>query len=364
MPTPLAVVSTKQRVVVAMSGGVDSAVTAGLLLEQGYDLIGVTLHLWDASAEKMVGRCCSPTDRDDARRVCEHLGIPHYVIDEREAFRAQVVEPFLDAYASGETPSPCVHCNRTVKISHLVGLAQQFGAEKVATGHYARLVHEGDRVRLFTGLDAGKDQSYFLFGVPQKALSHMLFPLGDTVKGSTRDEALRLDLPNAKKPDSQELCFVPDGDVLGFVGRQRGESHPGNLVDTEGRVLGQHDGIEGFTIGQRRGLRLGGGPARYVLRILPDTSDVVVGEEPGLLHDHLDAKDVHWTSGETPAEPFEASVRVRYRHGGAPGVVYPTATGFRVRFHEPQRAITPGQAAVVYREDEVIGGGFIERFPD
>lgn len=339
-----------------MSGGVDSSVAAALLLERGWDVVGVTLHLWDAEGEQKVGRCCAPEDRDDARRTCEHLGVPHYVLDEREAFRQDVVEPFLDEYRAGRTPSPCVHCNRSVKLLRLEAIADDLGCSHVATGHYARLVHQGGAVRLLRGRDRGKDQSYFLFGVPASTFRRMIFPLGELHKDQSRAEARRLGLPNADKPDSQELCFVPDGDVRGFSERERGASAAGVIRDEAGTVLGTHAGVEGFTVGQRKGLGVGGGGRpRYVLRIVGN--DVVVGDGEGLYRRELDAVQARWL--EPPSGPFEAQVRIRYRHDPAPAWVEPTAGGFRVRFHSPQRAITPGQAAVVYVGDEVRGGGFI-----
>ncbi|MBK6808831.1 MAG: tRNA 2-thiouridine(34) synthase MnmA [Sandaracinaceae bacterium] len=357
----------RQRILVAMSGGVDSSVAAALLHEQGHDLIGVTLHLWDASGEEQVGRCCAPEDRDDARRTCEALGIPHYVLDEREAFRRHVVDPFLDEYAAGRTPIPCVQCNRTVKLVHLAELAGRFGATHVATGHYARTVQDGGRTRLLRGVDHGKDQSYFLFGLPQQTLARMIFPLGERIKDETRAEGRRLGVPNADKPDSQELCFVPDGDIRGFVSRQRGGTASGTFVDEQGTRLGTHEGIEGFTVGQRKGLGMGGGSEkpRYVLRILPDQRQVVLGDEAALGSRSLVVTDAAWVAGAMPDGPFDASVRVRYRHDPAPARITPTAAGFRADFASPQRAITPGQAAVVYVGDEVVGGGFIteERVP-
>lgn len=353
----------KKRILVAMSGGVDSSVAAALLKEQGHDLIGVTLHLWDASGEDQVGRCCAPEDRDDARITCEALDIPHYVLDEREAFRKHVVEPFLDEYARGRTPIPCVDCNRTVKLVHLAELASRFGATHVATGHYARTAHEAGVTRLYRGLDRGKDQSYFLFGLPQETLARMVFPLGAMVKDQTREHGRRLGVPNSEKPDSQELCFVPDGDVRSFVERQRGETKPGDFVDEHGAVLGQHRGIEAFTVGQRKGLGIGGGSdkPRYVLRIVPEQGQVVLGDEAELASTRLRAAEARWVSGAAPTETFEALVRVRYRHEPAPAKVTASAAGFVAEFEHPQRAISPGQAAVIYRGDEVVGGGFISR---
>ncbi|MBO6938673.1 MAG: tRNA 2-thiouridine(34) synthase MnmA [Deltaproteobacteria bacterium] len=347
------------RILVAMSGGVDSSVAAALLHEAGHELVGVTLHLWDASGDQQVGRCCAPEDRDDARRTCDHLGIPHYVLDEREAFRRDVVEPFLDSYRAGETPIPCVECNRTVKLDHLVTLAPRFGCDAVATGHYARIMMDGERARLLRGRDLDKDQSYFLFGLKPETLARMVFPLGELTKDEARAEGRRLGVPNADKGESQELCFVPDGDVAGFVSRERGPGRPGELVDEEGAPLGQHEGIEAFTIGQRKGLGLGGGPTRYVLRIVPDQDQVVVGSADALQGSDLKAERARWI-GPAPSEPFEGQVRIRYRHEPAEGRIEATPDGFRVRFARPQRAITPGQAAVIYRGDEVLGGGFIK----
>lgn len=343
------------RILVAMSGGVDSSVAAALLREQGHQLVGVTFHLWDAQGDDKVGRCCAPEDRDDARRTADELGFPHYVIDERPAFRAQVVEPFLDSYVAGSTPAPCVACNQHVKVARLVELADRFGCERIATGHYAR-IEPGPR--LLRGVDRHKDQSYFLYGVPRDALQRLVFPLGALTKDRTRAEGLRLGVPNAQKPDSQELCFVPDGQVGDFVERERALAEPGEIRDASGAVLGQHRGIYRYTVGQRKGLELGGGPARYVLRVLPSERAIVVGDDAQLLASRCEANQATWC-GEPPRAPFEAEVRVRYRHTPARATVSPRGASFSVDFHAPQRAITPGQAAVVYRGEEVVGGGII-----
>lgn len=351
-----------QRVLVAMSGGVDSSVAAALLHEQGYDVVGVTLHLWDAEGESKVGRCCAPEDREDARLACEAIGISHYVFDEREAFRKEVVNPFVDTYLAGATPSPCVECNRSVKLGRFGRIADALGASHIATGHYARLLYDDSgRVRLLRGRDHDKDQSYFLYGVAPAILERMVFPLGDYTKDEVRAHGRRLGVPNSDKPDSQELCFVPDGKIGAFVKREADSSklRPGVLRDESGEVLAEHDGVHQFTIGQRKGLGIGGGSTKYVLKILPEAGEVVVGGEESLRATELVARNVTWTM-PTPREPFAANVRVRYRHTPAKGVVEATPDGFVVRFGEGQRAITPGQVAVLYTdEDEVIAGGVI-----
>ncbi|MDD9940846.1 MAG: tRNA 2-thiouridine(34) synthase MnmA [Myxococcales bacterium] len=352
----------KPRVLVAMSGGVDSSVAAALLAEQGYDVVGVTLHLWDARGASQVGRCCAPEDRDDARRTCEHLGVPHYVMDEREAFQRHVVAPFVADNLAGVTPSPCVACNQHVKLTRLWQIAQGLGAQAVATGHYVRVRSDGEgEARLLRGLDTTKDQSYFLYGVPKRLLARLMCPLGELTKDAARAEAKRLGLSNWNKPDSQELCFVPDGDVRGFIGREAGGSAgPGPVIDEAGKVLGQHAGIEGFTVGQRRGLGIAGPAPRYVLEVLPESRAVRVGPAHALLKPTLSAHTASWIAAR-PAAPFSASVRIRYRHTPAPATVTPIdGDRFQVCFEAPQRAIAPGQAAVVYAQDQVLGGGVIE----
>jgi tRNA-specific 2-thiouridylase len=354
--------AARERVLVAMSGGVDSSVAAALLHEAGHEVVGVTLHLWDAQGEHQVGRCCAPEDREDARRTCDLLGVPHYVMDERAAFRRHVVDPFLEENLAGRTPIPCVHCNQQVKLGRLWEIARTLGASRVATGHYARMeLGPSGEARLLRGADLDKDQSYFLFGVPQAVLRRLLFPLGALTKTQARAEARRLGLPNWDKPDSQELCFVPDGDVRGFVARERPAQggRPGPVLDERGDTVGEHAGIEGFTVGQRRGLKIPGPAARYVLRVVPEDNAVVVGAAGSLACTHLSASAASWVV-PPPDEPFEAEVRIRYRHSPARARVRSRGDRFEVEFEEPQRAVAPGQAAVVYRDACVLGGGFIE----
>ncbi|MET0390639.1 MAG: tRNA 2-thiouridine(34) synthase MnmA [Polyangiales bacterium] len=350
----------RMRVLVAMSGGVDSSLAAALLHAAGHEVLGVTLHLWDASGADKVGRCCAPEDRDEARRSCELLGIPHYVLDEREAFRSHVVDPFIAVNLAGKTPIPCVACNQQVKLSRLWQVAQTFGAARVATGHYARLQPTADgRVELLRGRDEDKDQSYFLFGVPQPVLQRMMFPLGELKKSDAREAARGFGLTNWDKPDSQELCFVPDRDVRGFVERQSGAAaEGGQIVDNQGQVLGEHRGITGFTIGQRRGIGVPGREPRYVLRIVPETRQVVVGSAEELAVSELTAESVTWT-GLRPEVAFDAQVRIRSRHRPSDCVVTPTERGFAARFAKPEAAVAPGQAAVVYAGERVVGGGYI-----
>jgi tRNA-specific 2-thiouridylase len=283
-------------------------------------------------------------------------------MDERAAFRRHVVDPFLAENLAGRTPIPCVHCNQQVKLARLWEIARALGASKVATGHYARLEPAEDgQVQLLRGADDDKDQSYFLFGVPQHVLRRMTFPLGALTKPQARSEARRLGLPNWNKPDSQELCFIPDGDVRGFVARERPEQAGtrGPVLDEHGARLGEHGGIEGFTIGQRRGLGIAGAAARYVLRIVPEQNAVVIGGGERLLRSRLFARSAAWLEAP-PGEPFEAEVRIRYRHAPARARVRAEGGGFDVEFAEPQRAVAPGQAAVVYRGERVLGGGFID----
>ena len=353
------------RVVVAMSGGVDSSVAAALLAESGHDVIGLSMQLYDQrSSPEAFGSCCSIDDLHDARRVAGAIGIPHYILNFEATFRETVVKNFVSEYAAGRTPIPCVHCNADLKFATLVDRARAFDAAWVATGHYARVVFDEDtrRYRLLRGRDRDKDQSYFLFTLTQDQLAHALFPVGHLTKPEVRSHAERLGLTVADKPDSHEICFVPDGKAAEFVGRQLGPAtRQGDIVDTGGRRLGTHQGLHRFTVGQRKGLGLSTGVPLYVVRLEPSDATVVVGSRDELGRRELTASSVNWISGEAPAAPRRVTARIRHRHHDAPATVTSTgATTAYVEFDAPQIAIAPGQAVVFYDGDDVVGGGWIE----
>ena len=353
------------RVVVAMSGGVDSSVAASLLAAAGYDVIGLSMQLYDQRAQPdAFGSCCSLDDLHDARRVARHLGIPHYLVNFEERFRETVVRNFVAEYAAGRTPIPCVHCNADLKFAELVGRASAFDADCVATGHYARVAFDEDRrrYRLLRGADPGKDQSYFLFTLTQAQLAHALFPVGHLTKRAVRAEAERLGLAVAAKPDSHEICFVADGDAGGFVERHLPAGPAdGEMVDTAGRVVGRHAGVHRFTVGQRKGLGLSSPAPLYVVTLDAARARVVVGPREALGRDELTASGVNWIAGEAPAGPLRVTARIRHRHQDAPAVVTATAADrAHLRFDDPQVAVTPGQAVVFYEDADVIGGGWID----
>ena len=347
-----------------MSGGVDSSATAALLLEQGYDVVGITLKLWPQDCvSRAEDKCCGPQAVTDARAVCHKLGIPYYLIDEAAQFQTHVIQYFADEYKAGRTPNPCVMCNQNLKFGRLLNRADQLGASYIATGHFARVEKspDGTRTLLKRGLDSRKDQSYFLFSLRQDQLARALFPLGEKTKSDTREVARHCQLKTADKEESMEICFVPDNNYGGFL-QQAGlvEKHRGEIVNLQGQVLGFHEGIEFYTVGQRKGLGISSPKPLYVIELDPSNNRVIVGDDSALERDEFKADRCNWIPFDSPAEPFKATVKIRYNHPGTPALVTPlSATKVQIKLDSPQRAISPGQAAVFYDSDLVLGGGWI-----
>jgi tRNA-uridine 2-sulfurtransferase len=352
------------RVVVAMSGGVDSSVVAAMVADAGWDAVGVSMRLYATPPSSYTKSCCSPDDLFDARMVADVLGIPFYVANYQEVFRERVISYFVEEYRRGRTPNPCVACNNHVKFNILLERALALGARYLATGHFVRIVQVDGEPRLFKGCDEAKDQSYFLFGIPREALGRLMFPLGEMTKAQVRERARGLGLETAEKPESQEICFVAGESYQEFVAArlEQGERIRGRFVHAvTGESLGEHDGIHAFTVGQRKGLGIAYSEPLYVQAIRPETGDVVVGPRKGLDAYGLVASRCNWLSWDVPPARFACDVKIRYRGQAVPAQVEILADGrVAVTFEEPQRAVCPGQAAVFYRGDEVLGGGWIE----
>ncbi len=356
----------KKKVVVGMSGGVDSSVAAYLLKEEGYDVIGVTMQIWQDEEEgerEENGGCCGLTAVDDARRVAQFLGIPYYVMNFKQEFKEKVTDYFVEEYLHGRTPNPCIACNRYVKWESLLKRSMDIGADYIATGHYARIAKLANgRFAICNSVTAAKDQTYALYNLTQYQLAHTLMPVGAYVKDEIRQIAKQLGLPVAHKPDSQEICFIPDNDYAGFIDREAKDRvpEPGNFISVKGEVLGQHKGITHYTVGQRKGLNLAMGHPVFVTKILPETGEVIIGEHEDVFSKELICNHINYMGMEALPEGRRVTAKIRYAHKGAPCFIERIGEDeIKCSFEEPVRAVTPGQAVVFYEEDYVLGGGTI-----
>lgn len=349
---------------IAMSGGVDSSVAARLMLEQGYRCVGCTMRMFenDMIGEDLLATCCSKKDTDDARHVAENLGIPYYIFHYEEEFRQKVIEPFVQSYEHCETPNPCIDCNRFMKFGSLYDRAKSLGCQKIVTGHYARIEERDGHFYLKKAVNTAKDQSYVLYCLTEEQLSRTAFPLGEYSKEEVRRLAEEAGFVNAEKKESQDICFVPDGDYAGMICRYRNRTYPeGDIVDRDGNVLGRHRGLIHYTIGQRRGLGVPADRRLYVTKLDVPNNRVILSDEEDLFHTEVKVREFHWITGEIPKDEVRCKAKIRYRQKEQPATLIPGPEGGEalLRFDEPQRAATPGQSAVFYDGDTVLGGGII-----